>query len=64
MTPMEITRKRKERLEKERANYVAGIEQLRKEKKAEYLIKLREKRVEKKGAIEGELRRIPMVSGG
>ena len=53
MMPMEITRKRKERLEKERTNYVAGIERLRKEKKAEYLLELREKRG-KKGAIERE----------
>ena len=56
MTPMKITRKRTERLEKERANYVADIERLRKEKKAEYLLKLREAKkrasLVKKGAIE------------
>ena len=58
---MKITRKRTERLEKERANYVADIERLRKEKKAEYLLNLRERQMEKakkraplgkKGAIE------------
>jgi len=57
MTSREISRKRKERLEKERANYVAGIEQLRTEKKAEYLLKLREAKkraLVKKGAIERE----------
>ena len=46
MTPREITRKRKERLEKERANHIADLERLRKEKKAEYLLKLRERRME------------------
>ena len=63
MTPREITYKRRERLEKERANHVAGLERLRKGKKAEYLLKLGERRMEKakkraplgkKGAIERE----------
>jgi len=52
MTQRGITRKRKERLEKERANHVATIERLRKEKKDEELLKLRERRTVKKGAIE------------
>ena len=58
MTQRGITYKRRERLEKERANQVATIERLRKEKKDEYLLKLREAKkrapLVKKGAIERE----------
>ena len=58
MTQRGITRTRKERLEKERANQVATIERLRKEKKDEYLLTLREAKkrapLVKKGAIERE----------
>ena len=50
---MKITRKRKERLDKERANFVATVERLEREKKADYLLKIREGR-RKKGAIERE----------
>ncbi len=51
MTQRGVSRKRKERLEQERANHIAGIERVRKEKKDEYLRKLREQR-EGRGAIE------------
>jgi len=52
MTPMKITSKRKERLDKERADRVSGIERVRREKKTEYLIKLRKGQMGKKAAVE------------
>jgi len=56
MKSVKISRKKKERLDEERANYVDNIERVRKEKKAEYLLKLREKQMVKKGTVERERR--------